>query len=129
MVGQQPIERGGIGGRDAQGRGEMALHLDQHGGVAAVAQGGKPDAALTRRDHHAMGAGKAIGNIDRRRGDGDRFEVGHGNSPAGGAGAFATEGGTSVVVTRPSGPRSAGRSTGPTMMSVGDGGAGGVVPI
>ena len=85
----------------------------------------------TARADDAMRAREPIGNIDRRRERRGLVAVGHGWSPAGGAGACETEGGTSAGVTLPPCPRNAGRSTGPTVTSlaVGAAGIGGVVPI
>ena len=78
MVGEQPVEIGDARGRDAQRLREIAFHLDQHRGVGALAQGREPRAALALRDDDTVRAGKAVGNINRRRGRRRRFDVGHG---------------------------------------------------
>jgi len=130
MVGQQSVEIGDTCGGDAQRLREIAFDLDQHRGIGILAQGREPCPTLARRDHNAVLAREAIGNINRRRCGSDRLGIGHGYSPLGGAGAFEIDGGTSVEITRPSGPRSSGRLTGPTVMSaaVASVGAGGTAP-
>ena len=130
MVGQEAVEIGGVRGRHAQRLRQIALHFDQHGRIAAFAQRGKPDAILAGRDDHAVRTRKAVRNIDRRRGRRGRFDVAHGYSPVGGAGACETDGGMSVGVILPPSPRNSGRLTGPTVTSaaLGSLGAGGTVP-
>ena len=98
VIGQQAVEIGGVRGHDAQRRGQISLHLDQHRRIGILAQRREPGAVAGGRDDDAVRAGKAIGDIHRRRGRRvGRSAVGHGRSPCGVEGGISTASGVAGV--------------------------------